>query len=210
MKLPFPFSRLSHTLSAVAVGVLMTTAQAWGFEERHGKMDWEGTLNLTEEQEEQIDEIEDRYRKSFRELKASEMEKSESKDKRQALYLQMREEMRNVLTADQQKVAAEQVNKRHEERRSRHLDRLSEDLGLSDEQRKELEERLSQRSAAPWPVDKEQRDADRKHFDKSLNAILTDEQKAQWQEMREKHREKWQKHKGEDHHGHKGKEKGDH
>ena len=96
MKLPASLSRFSHVLGAVACGVLMTTAQAWGFDDRQGRMDWEGSLNLTEEQEKQIDDIEDRYRKSFRELRASEKESRGDVDERQALYLQMREEMRKV------------------------------------------------------------------------------------------------------------------
>lgn len=194
MKLPYPLTRFTHALSVVACGVLLTTAQAWGFEERHGKMDWEESLNLTEEQEKKIDEIEDRYRSSFRELKASEKGPQGADEKRQALYLQMREEMRGVLTEEQQALAEEQIQKRRDDRRDRHLDRLAQDLELSDEQKATLKAELSKHEPADWPVDKEQRDADRLNFEKTLDSVLTDEQRATWADLREKNRDKWRHH----------------
>ena len=191
MKLPYPLTRFTHALSVVACGVLLTTAQAWGFDERHGKMDWEESLNLTEEQEKKIDEIEDRYRNSFRELKSSEKGPKGADDKRQALYLQMREEMRGVLTEEQQALAEEQVKKRLDDRRDRHLDRLAQDLELTDAQKTALKTELGKREPADWPVDKEQRDADRQYFEQTLDGVLTDEQRTKWAELREKNKDKW-------------------
>lgn len=197
MKLPASLSRFSHVLGAVACGVLMTTAQAWGFDDRQGRMDWEGSLNLTEEQEKQIDDIEDRYRKSFRELRASEKESRGDVDERQALYLQMREEMRNVLTEEQQALAEEQISERKKDRHERELHRLAKALKLTDEQKATIATRLSKHEPSDWPVDKEQRDADREYFDECIADVLTEEQQAKWNKLREKNRDKWRNHKEE-------------
>ena len=67
MRLPGVISHFQRSLSLVACGVLMTTAQAWGLDERQQKTNWEDSLQLPEEQQKQIDAIEDRYRDSFKE-----------------------------------------------------------------------------------------------------------------------------------------------
>jgi len=194
MKLPAALSRFQRSLSVVACGLLVTTAQAWGFEERQHKMDWESSLNLSEEQQEKIDAIEDKYRSQFRELKPSEAAEKGRSDKRQDLYLQMREEIHAVLTTEQQAVAEEQVRRREKAGREEHLDRLARDLDLSAEQREQLEEKLSTCKKEAWPVSVEERDSDRKEFNEALVSVLTDEQKEKWQALRERHRAKWSNH----------------
>lgn len=194
MRLPSVISHFQRSLSLVACGVLMTTAQAWGFDEGHQKTNWEESLQLTEEQQNQIDAIEDRYRDSFKELRPSEAARRERGEKRQELYVKMREEIRGVLTDEQQALAEEQVRKREGNSRDDHLDKLSRDLSLSEDQRAQLDEKLSQCKKEEWPVDKAQRDADRGYFEKTVGSVLTDEQKEQWQELREKHRDKWSQH----------------
>lgn len=194
MRLPGVISHFQRSLSLVACGVLMTTAQAWGVEERHQKINWEDSLQLTEEQQKKIDDIEDRYRDSFKELKPSEAARAERRDKRQELYVQMREEIRSVLSDEQQALAEEQVRKREKNSREDHIDKLSRELSLTSEQRALLDEKLSQCKKEDWPVDKAQRDADRNHFETTVKSVLTEEQKEQWKILREKRRDKWSHH----------------
>lgn len=194
MRLPGVISHFQRSLSLVACGVLMTTAQAWGVDERHQKMNWEDSLQLTEEQQKKIDAIEDRYRDSFKELKPSEAARAERSNKRQELYVQMREEIRSVLSDEQQALAEEQVRKREKNSREDHIDKLSRELSLSSEQRALLDEKLSQCKKEDWPVDKAQRDADRNHFETTVKSVLTEEQKEQWKILREKRRDKWSHH----------------
>lgn len=194
MKLPSVISKFQRSLSLVACGVLVTTAQAWGFDERQKPTDWEASLQLTEEQQKQIDAIEDRYRDSFKELKPSEAAGKERREKRQELYVQMREEIRSVLSEDQQVLAEEQVRKREKHSREDHIDRLSRDLDLTEAQRTLLDEKLSLCKKEDWPVDKAQRDDDRHYFNETVNSVLTDEQKTKWAKLREKHRDKWNHH----------------
>jgi len=194
MKMPLSIARFQRSLSLVACGVLMTTAQAWGFDERAKKMDWESSLNLSEEQQQKIDAIEDRYRDRFREVRPSEAADEGRRTARQDLYIQMREEIRSVLTDEQQAIAEEQVRKRESEGREQHLDRLARKLDLSAEQRAALEEKLSTCKEEEWPVSMRTREQDRKDFEVAVKSVLTDEQKERWREMRRKEREKWRHH----------------
>ncbi|MEQ3763843.1 MAG: Spy/CpxP family protein refolding chaperone [Alcanivorax sp.] len=194
MRLPGVISHFQRSLSLVACGVLMTTAQAWGFDERQQKTNWEDSLQLTEEQQKQIDAIEDRYRDSFKELKPSEAAMKDRREKRETLYVQMREEIRGVLSDEQQALAEEQVRRRESNSREDHLDKLARELSLSEDQRAQLDEKLSQCKKEEWPVDKAQRDADRGYFEKTVTSVLTDEQKEQWKALREKRRDKWSQH----------------
>ncbi|MEC8443266.1 MAG: Spy/CpxP family protein refolding chaperone [Pseudomonadota bacterium] len=192
MKLPASIARFQRSLGAVAVGVLLTTAQAWAVDDRK-KIDWESSLNLTEEQQTQIDAIEDKYRDRFRELKASEAA-PERRGERRDLHLKMRDEIRAVLTDEQQALAEEQVRRREKDGREDHLDRLTRDLSLTDDQRAQLEEKMSQCKKEEWPVSKAERERDRKEFNRTLMSVLTDEQKATWKSLRKKQEDKWRHH----------------
>jgi len=51
-----------------------------------------------------------------------------------------------------------------------------------------------------WPLDKAQRDEAHDAFDAAVNSVLTDEQKARWQERKDDQKRKW-------HHPHEREEK---
>ena len=194
MKVPTPIARFQRSLSLVACGVLITTAQAWGFDDRQKKIDWESSLNLSDEQQEQIDAIEDKYRDRFREMKPSEAAGKERREQRQDLYVQMREEIRSVLTDEQQAIAEEQVRKRENEGREEHIERLSRKLDLTAEQKAELDEKLSSCSEEEWPVSMKMREKDRRDFEKTVKSVLTEEQKKKWRKMQREERDKWRHH----------------
>ena len=194
MKIPTTLARFQRSLSLVACGVLVTTAQAWGVDDRQKKVDWESSLNLSDEQQEQIDAIEDKYKDKFREVKPSEAAGKDRRETRQELYVQMREEIRAVLTVDQQALAEEQVRQREKEGRQERLDRLSRKLDLSEEQRTTLEEKLASCEEEEWPVSMKKRDEDRQHFEKAVKSVLTDDQKKEWRKLQRKERDRWRHH----------------
>lgn len=74
------------------------------------------------------------------------------------------------------------------------LDRLSRDLNLSDTQRQQLAAKMASNPAPEWPGDKAQHDAQRTRFNEQITAVLTDEQKVQWQVQKEKQEKKWRHH----------------
>jgi len=180
----------TRTLSLFACSVLLTTTQAWGFEGKHREMDWQESLNLTDEQEQRIDDIEDRYRDKFSELRASEKKCSETRDERRQLQQTMHDEMNAILTSEQKKQAQAQIQERHARMQARRLDRLSRDLELSDEQRQKLASQMASNPLPEWPGDKVQHDTRRAKFNEQLAAILTDEQKARWQAQKKKQEKK--------------------
>lgn len=187
-------TRTTRTLSLFACSVLLTTTQAWGFEGKHREMDWQESLNLTDEQEERIDDIEDRYRNKFSELRTSEEKRSEIRDERRQLQQAMHDEMNAVLTPEQKEQAQAQIKERHARMQASLLDRLSRDLNLSDTQRQQLAAKMASNPAPEWPGDKAQHDAQRALFNEQITAVLTDEQKVQWQVQKEKQEKKWRHH----------------
>ena len=160
------------------------------------KEDMEQMLNLTEEQKGQIDEIEQRYRSLLREKRSEKLSREEMRQLFVESHEKMREEIRAVLTPEQQEIAEQQVKKQKEKRMARHLKRLAKDLDLTKEQRSQLKVALKE-SKERWPMDKQQRDAERQQFQKTLESILTEEQLAKWEEIRQQSKEKWRNH-GED------------
>ena len=100
------------------------------------KEDMEQMLNLTEEQKGQIDEIEQRYRSLLREKRSEKLSREEMRQLFVESHEKMREEIRAVLTPEQQEIAEQQVKKQKEKRMARHLKRLAKDLDLT----KDIEE----------------------------------------------------------------------
>ena len=143
-----------------------------------------------------IDEIEQRYRSLLREKRSEKLSREEMRQLFVESHEKMREEIRAVLTPEQQEIAEQQVKKQKEKRMARHLKRLAKDLDLTKEQRSQLKVALKE-SKERWPMDKQQRDAERQQFQKTLESILTEEQLAKWEEIRQQSKEKWRNH-GED------------
>lgn len=184
--------RMTSVLSTAACALVLTTAQAWAFDGKHREIDWEDELNLTDAQEEKIDAIEDSYHDKLRELRSEDIKPSEMRSKADKLMHDMRDEVHNVLSKDQQKKAQELMREQHAKMQRKMARQLGRDLKLSDKQKDQLQEKVAKlKDDYQWPLDKDQRDASMKAFDAAVASVLTDEQKAKWTDMKERQARNW-------------------
>ncbi|MDF1764269.1 MAG: hypothetical protein P1U57_12745 [Oleibacter sp.] len=193
MKNLFSLFTASRSLNAIALSVLLTTTQAWAGDQNTRRVAWDDSLNLSEQQEEQIEEIENRYRNNFRDLMSSD-DRNGLMKKKHELHQQMRDEIHSVLNEEQKAVALQQMQDRREQVQQKHVKKLQRMLDLSDEQSQALQAQLLERSPAAWPMDKEQMEGDRKHFKQVMQAVLNEDQLQRWQSMHEENKKKWRNH----------------
>ena len=178
-------------IGAVSCALLLT-AQANAFGGKHREIDWDDELNLTEAQEDRIDDIEDRYHDQMRELRRAGGDRADKQDKFEQLQRAMRDEIHAVLTVEQREEARALMREQHSRMRQKYARHLARELDLSDEQQSQL---VSTVKALPddyqWPMDKAQRDAARDQFDAAVESVLTEEQSQQWQKMKERQQSRW-------------------
>ena len=182
-----PFQRITRLF---ACGVLLTTSSVWGVDNHQKQIDWESSLNLSIEQQTQIEAIENKYRDKLQAIRSN----KEASKEDNVLYTQMREEIRTVLTVHQQALAEEQVRQRETKGRQTRLDHLARTLGLSEQQQIMLREKLASCEEEEWPVSVEKRDEDRKRFERAIKSVLTEEQNKDWTAIQHKERERWRHH----------------
>ncbi|UTW48103.1 Spy/CpxP family protein refolding chaperone [Bacterioplanoides sp. SCSIO 12839] len=184
-------------LASLAAGTLLS-AQALAFDGSQRAIDWEDELDLTEQQEDQIDAIEDKYHKQFRELRKS--HKTDTINSRnhgkpqqaQHLMKQMREEIQQVLTKEQRAEARKLVSERRREAMEKRLRKMAKKLDMTDEQKSQLKQTLNEQSQQyHWPMDHAQRQQARAHFDEAMQDILTGEQQQEWQAMKSGFKKRW-------------------
>ena len=156
-------------------------------EERYRKMNWEESLQLTEEQQQDIRRIENAFRKQIHDMDASDVEARKNE------FDRMREEIRAVLTEEQRELAHKQMEDQQKKLQLRNLGLLARALDLEPEQKRELKQTILAQQAN-WPMDKEQWDNFREAFDQKLHQVLTEEQLSDLEAMRERQRAKWQHH----------------
>lgn len=165
--------------------LLILSAQA--DDERYRKMNWEESLQLSEEQQQNIRRIEDEFRRQIQQMDEA------SPQQRKDEFERMREEIRSVLTQEQRELARKQMEDQQRKLQLRNLSLLARALDLEPAQKQELKETILAQQAT-WPMDKEQWDNFREAYDKRLHEVLTQEQMTQLEDMRERQRQKWQHH----------------
>ncbi|WP_419812154.1 hypothetical protein [Bacterioplanoides sp.] len=176
-------------LATLAAGTLLS-AQAWAFDGSQRPIDWEDELGLSEQQEDQIDAIEDKYHKQFRELRKSHQPTESTSG--HALMKQMRDEIQQVLTKEQRAEARKLVAERRREAMEKRLRQMAKKLDMTDEQKTQLKQTLSQQGQQyRWPMDHEQRQQARAQFDRAMKEILTGEQQQQWQTLQSGFKTRW-------------------
>lgn len=98
-----------------------------------------------------------------------------------------------ALSAEAQRADRHKGHGTPEEMAERMAERMAEKLNLSEEQKKEIYalhlERATQR-AAEMKAQREKMQAERQAFQERMDAILTPEQKAQWEQSKKEMREK--------------------
>ncbi|WP_420588414.1 hypothetical protein [Bacterioplanoides sp.] len=178
-------------LATFAVGALISV-QAMAFGGHQRGIDWEEELDLTEQQEEQIEAIEDRYQDQFHEMRKDKGQRHERHQQAAALMKQMRQEIQQVLTKEQRAQARNLMTERRHKAMEKRLKKLARKLDMTDEQKSQLKQTLTaQKQQYQWPMDQEQRQQARATFDSAMAGILTSEQQQQWQAMKAKFKKRW-------------------
>jgi len=188
-----------------AACTVLLASQALAFGGKHREIDWDDELELTDAQEERIDEIEGNYESQFRELRKADTPRSESRAKAHELMQTMRAEIQQVLTPEQREQAQTLMREQHTKMQKKHAKELARKLDLSDEQKSALLKGVKeQKDNYQWPLDQAQREAARQQFEQLVQGVLTAEQQEKWTAMKEKQMRKWH-HPDEDgldcHHG---------
>jgi Spy/CpxP family protein refolding chaperone len=178
-------------LATFAVGALISV-QAMAFGSHQRGIDWEEELDLTEQQEDQIEAIEDRYQGQFHEMKKGKGQRHERHQHAATIMKQMRQEIQQVLTKEQRAQARKLMTERRHQAMEKRLKKLARKLDMTEEQKSQLQQTLkTQRQQYQWPMDQEQRQQARVTFDTAMAGILTSDQQQQWQAMKAKSKKRW-------------------
>jgi Spy/CpxP family protein refolding chaperone len=159
----------------------------------HGNhLDWD-QLNLTETQQKRIQTLRKDYREQFQSLRKQDTDKVEKKQKMLVLRNKMIAETQQVLTPEQRQEASSMMLEKMEKRISKRLSRLASKLALTSEQQASIQVLLSAKLAEikdpllagsiPTFYDR-QRMFDQ--LDKAMPSILSSDQLAQWQQIKQK------------------------
>ncbi len=178
--------------AAGAALILLLAGQSLAFGGKHREIDWDDELELTDAQEERIEEIEHKYEKQICELRKAAGGKGENRGKVHGLVQTMRAEIQQVLTEEQRQQAQSLMREQHAKMQKKHAKELARKLDLSDEQRSALLKGVKElRDNYQWPLDQLQREAARQQFEQLVQSVLTAEQQEKWTAMKEKQVRKW-------------------
>lgn len=194
---------MKKTLMTMMLGLSISSmAFAFGGGHHRGHFDWD-ELDLTDSQEEQIDTIKDNFHAQFRDLRKADGERSEKRDDFVALRKQMMTDIQGVLTPEQQQEARALMVAKVEKRMTKRLKKLSWKLDLTDEQEETLKTQMQGKLAAAkarieggeMPTMKDRKTM-MQDFDQQMQNILSQEQLAEWNELKEKRIQRMAKHEG--------------
>jgi len=196
---------MKKTLATMILGLSVSSmALAFGGGHHRGHFDWD-ELDLTDAQEERIDDIKDSFHDKFRTLRKSEGDRQDKKQEFITLRQQMMADINDVLTPEQQKEARELMLAKVEKRLNKRMKKLSHKLDLTDEQEATVKTQLDKKLAAvKTKIDAGEKPSyeDRKgmmaDMDQTMQSILTAEQLEEWNEMKERRMQKMAKYEGGD------------
>ncbi|ASP38136.1 hypothetical protein CHH28_05305 [Bacterioplanes sanyensis] len=156
-----------------AASMAVATPAALAFQGQHREMDWATTLNMTAWQQTQLERIESQYHGVNRETRAE-------------LYQQMRD----LLTAEQRQRADQLLQQRYQAVAEQRVQHLSDRLALSPQQIERL--RNAQLASVSWPPTLAQRSEQRRLLEQQLAELLSDEQRAQWQQLQQRQAQRFE------------------
>lgn len=176
-------------LMCLSCGAMIT--QSALADEKSPDTDWGKAINITEAQQQRIDDIEARYREQKRQNKDS-CKQRRGHEQREQMRA-MRAEIQQVLTPEQREQARYIMSEQHRKVQGKQARELAHILKMTKEQKKQwLNKVKSLRDEYQWPLDMDQHEQSRAQFEATLKALLTPEQTLIWQEMKQKHQHKWQ------------------
>jgi len=191
---------MKKTFATMILG-LSISSMAFAFGGQHkGHFDWD-RLDLTESQEQQIEQIRENFHDQFRTLRKAEGERADKKQEFVELRQQMMADIKAILTPEQQQEARGLMLSKVEKRMNKRLKKLSWKLDLNDEQQSSLKEHVAVKMAAvknriedgEVPLMKD-RGTFFNELDDKMQQILTPEQLAEWQELKQQRMQRMAKH----------------
>ncbi|MCY0964982.1 hypothetical protein [Parathalassolituus penaei] len=181
----------------------LLSATAMAFQGPHRVIDWALMLDLSEQQEQQLSDIENQYRKRIDALYeqagpgawgkvASDEEVLKQRQQLRAVQAEQRAAMIAVLTTEQRQKGAEAVRRFHIKMTRGLIQRMTANLTLTEAQKKALDDGVLRVTADhEWPLDHEQNEIARARMEALLSENLTPEQLKQVQDERAEQMKRW-------------------
>jgi hypothetical protein len=190
---------LSSALAMLGIGVV-----ANAFEGSHRVMDWAQLLDLSSQQQADIKGIEASFLQHFQQLRDDaiprwgqgfdEQRWLEQRARERELEAGIRQQLRQVLNESQRLKADTIVQRFHTKAAAGMLERITQKLDLTADQRHRLKK--AQASIAAdfhWPIDHRQMELTRIGVEKLLSEYLTPEQLEVAQQRRQNNNKRWPK-----------------
>lgn len=157
------------------------------------QFDWAKTLELSTQQQQQIKDIEKKYRTEHKQLR---IQDCQPQDKLSAssteLDQQMHLDIHNVLTPTQKQQASEIIQTQHRQMQLGHAREVAHQLNLDKAQRKAFLDAIEDvEYSYQWPLNVQQRELARNVFEQVLMQQLNSDQLQQWQELSNKKSNRW-------------------
>ena len=194
---------MKHFLHILVLVLLVTVARsAMAFGGGHRVMNWSDLLELTDQQQQQIKNIESDYQQRFQKLRDTHgPDWGESFDEQQwlqerlaarDLFASMRIELQSALTSEQREKADGIVREFHSRATRDIIRRMSRGVELTEEQQADLDVLTKQViEQFSWPVDHSQIEAGRVGIERVLGEVLTAEQLEVVQQREREERRSW-------------------
>ena len=176
------------TMLMLAIGIGTVALSVTG---KHGQgIDWQ-QLNLTAQQDSQVEVINKEYQDSFQLLRKQELDAKVKEQSLLKLRKEMLVDMKKILTDEQKKIAIDVVASEMESRINKRLDRVMNELIMTSDQQdnlkrallekfNELQEHLLVRAIPDFNDRQQMFD----QLDEVLPEILSSEQSTLWQQMK--------------------------
>lgn len=194
---------MKKTVATLIVGLgISTAALAFGGGQHRNHFDWD-ELDLTEVQEDQIDDIKDNFHDKFNQLRKAEGDRNDKRGQFIELRKNMMADIKAVLTPEQKIEAQTMVMAKAEKYMNKRLKKLSRKLDLTDEQKDSLKIHMQTKLASVKTQIESGNAPERgnkkglmQEFDQQMQNILSEEQLTKWNKMKEKRIQHMAKHEG--------------
>ena len=152
-------------------------------------------LNLSDDQKGKMKAANDDFKKQMQALNSNENQTvKQQRDARTALMKEHKAKVESILTADQKAQMKLDAKKRHSEMSAKHLDKMKQELALTDQQVSQLKSSqeamktkvgaIENNTSLDRTAKMQQLHAARESMKNSMEQILTPEQKEKWQGMK--------------------------
>lgn len=177
---------MPHLFFSLAVSILLS-APAFAEYEKSREMDWAQELSLTETQQRQLHDIEEKYRLKFKNTEDC----TDKSARHHPLHQQRQAEIQRILSAEQAQRAEQIMRQQHQRVQLQRVKELAHHFKLDSAQKEAfLAAVIELQADYQWPLDLAQQEQARARFDALTQQHLS---AAQWQQLQTHRKEssKW-------------------